>query len=111
MLVVRDWYRTTMAELITRRETVRLRAKNQLTLPEPVARALGVEPGDRFFVSFEEPDRAVLQRVPKSYAGALAGVWGSHEEAMAELRASRDEWDEPERRQLGDWNGEIRADR
>jgi hypothetical protein len=49
--------------------------------------------------------------VPKSYAGALAGVWGSHEEAMAELRAGRDEWDERERRQMGDWNGEIRADR
>ncbi|MFN8622687.1 MAG: AbrB/MazE/SpoVT family DNA-binding domain-containing protein [Chloroflexota bacterium] len=100
-----------MVIAVERRATIRLRAKNQLTLPEPVARALGAEPGDRFFVSFEAPDRVVLQRVPKSYAGALAGVWGTYEEAMAELRASRDEWDERERRQIGDWDGEIRADR
>jgi bifunctional DNA-binding transcriptional regulator/antitoxin component of YhaV-PrlF toxin-antitoxin module len=100
-----------MAMTITRRETVRLRTKNQLTLPEPITRALGAQPGDRFFISFEEPDRAILQRVPKSYAGALAGVWGTYEEAMADLRASRDEWDERERRQLGDWNGQIDGDR
>ena len=90
-----------MTLTVERRSTIRLRPKNQLTLPEPVARAVAAEVGDRFFVSVEAPGRVVLERVPRSYAGALAGVWGTEEEAMAELRASRDEWDERERRVWG----------
>ena len=85
-----------------RRSTVRLRPKNQLTMPESVVHSLRAQPGDRFFVSVEGPDRVVLERVPKSYAGALRGLWGTQEEAEAEIRTMRDEWDERERDLFGD---------
>jgi bifunctional DNA-binding transcriptional regulator/antitoxin component of YhaV-PrlF toxin-antitoxin module len=83
------------------RTTVRLRPKNQLTLPEAVARAIGAKVGDRFFISAEEPDRLVLERVPASFEGSMADVWPDLGQALEDLRTSRDEWDEHERRQLG----------
>lgn len=100
--VVLMLHHPTMTTTFERRSTIRLRPKNQLTLPEQIASAVGSEVGDRFFVSVEGPGRVVLERVPKSYAGALAGLWGTEEEWMAELRASRDEWDERERRLFGE---------
>lgn len=56
----------------------RLRAKNQLTLPEPIAHAAGLEAGDVFVVEIEaaDPDTVRLHRLRKSYAGALSGVYG-----------------------------------
>jgi bifunctional DNA-binding transcriptional regulator/antitoxin component of YhaV-PrlF toxin-antitoxin module len=104
-MVVRTPDTPTMVAMFERRTTVRLRPKNQLTLPEPIARAIGSEAGDRFFVSVEGPGRVVLERVPKSFAGALAGLWGTQEEIDAEIRAGRDEWDEREHRLLGDVAG------
>ena len=84
-----------------RSSTIRIRAKNQITIPEPIATQLGVGPGDRLFGHVDQSGQLVLRKVPRSFAGALAGLWGTEEEAMAELRASRDEWDERERRLLG----------
>jgi hypothetical protein len=81
---------------------VRLRAKNQLTLPEVVVQEGDVQVGDRFFVRTDGPGRFILQRVPKSYAGSLAGLWGTAEEATAYIREMRDEWAERERRQFGE---------
>ena len=94
-------YHPTMAVVFDRSTTIRLRPKNQITIPEALARRLGVQPGDRLFVRFEEPNGLVIRPVPKSYAGAFADIWPSLADATAEIRAMRDEWDERERRQLG----------
>jgi bifunctional DNA-binding transcriptional regulator/antitoxin component of YhaV-PrlF toxin-antitoxin module len=82
--------------------TIRLRPKNQVTIPEALTRQLDVEPGDRLFARVEAPGRLVLRKVPKSFHGALAGLWGTQEEIDAEIRAGRDEWDERERRLFGE---------
>jgi hypothetical protein len=57
----------------------RLRAKSQLTLPEPIVEASGLEEGDRFLVehSPDDPDTIRLHRIRASYAGAMADVYGA----------------------------------
>jgi hypothetical protein len=56
----------------------RLRAKSQLTLPEPIVEASGVEEGDRFLVELspDDPDTIRLHRIRASYAGVMADVYG-----------------------------------
>jgi len=70
----------------------RLRARNQLTLPEPIVAVTQAEPGDRFVVEVEadDPGTVRLRRVRESYAGALEGVYG---DAGAYLDGERDSWD------------------
>ena len=70
-----------------------MRRKNQLTLPEPIADALGVEPGDRLILSLDGPNLVTLRKAPRSLAGAFPGVWGEQPEVAAHLRELRDEWD------------------
>jgi bifunctional DNA-binding transcriptional regulator/antitoxin component of YhaV-PrlF toxin-antitoxin module len=69
----------------------RLRARNQLTLPDPIVQAAGLDEGDRFVVDIDpvEPDVVRLRRVRDSYAGALASVYG---DAQAALAAERGSW-------------------
>jgi hypothetical protein len=69
----------------------RLRARNQLTLPEPVVKAAGLREGDRFFVelSSDDPDTLKLHRIRGSYAGSLAEAYG---DAEAALREERESW-------------------
>lgn len=73
----------------------RLRAKNQITLPEAIATKAGVGVGDRFKVAFVD---GVIRLTPirTSYFGALSGVWP--EDWTDELRRDRDEWAIRERR-------------
>lgn len=68
----------------------RLRARNQLTIPDPIVQAAGLDEGDRFVVDIDpdEPDVVRLRRVRGSYAGALAAVYGDAREALAEERES-----------------------
>jgi bifunctional DNA-binding transcriptional regulator/antitoxin component of YhaV-PrlF toxin-antitoxin module len=68
----------------------RLRARNQLTLPDPIVQAAGLDEGDRFVVDIDpdEPDVVRLRRVRSSYAGALAAVYGDAEATLAEERGS-----------------------
>jgi bifunctional DNA-binding transcriptional regulator/antitoxin component of YhaV-PrlF toxin-antitoxin module len=89
-------------------ETARLRARNQLTLPERVAARLGARAGDRFIVLVEGPDSVRLVRVRQSYAGALAGLWGaSQAEADEWLREERRTW--RRRQQLYDPDEPVRG--
>jgi len=55
----------------------RLRARNQLTIPDPIVRAAGIEPGEKFVVELEpdDQDTILLRRVRNSYAGSLPGLW------------------------------------
>ncbi len=68
----------------------RLRARNQLTLPDPVVQAAGIVEGDRFVVEVDasDPDVVHLHRIRASYAGALSGIYGEIDEYVEAERAS-----------------------
>lgn len=72
----------------------RLRPKNQLTLPEPIVRALDAHPDDLlvFETDPEQPGTAQVRLVPRSFAGALTGVYGTTEEVKAFLREEHEAW-------------------
>jgi bifunctional DNA-binding transcriptional regulator/antitoxin component of YhaV-PrlF toxin-antitoxin module len=75
--------------------TARLRAKNQLTLPQEIVNEVGIEPGDRFRITAEE---GVITLVPirRSYYGAFAGLWP--DDWMEDLRREREAWSRREPR-------------
>ncbi len=68
----------------------RLRAKSQLTLPEPVVVAADVHEGDRFLIEVapDDPDTIRLHRIRDSYAGALHDVFDDTEAYLAGERAT-----------------------
>jgi bifunctional DNA-binding transcriptional regulator/antitoxin component of YhaV-PrlF toxin-antitoxin module len=68
---------------------VRLRRKNQLTVPETVLAEIGAAVGDRFLISVEG-GAVRLERVLPSYAGALADVYPA--DWAEQLRKDRDDW-------------------
>jgi bifunctional DNA-binding transcriptional regulator/antitoxin component of YhaV-PrlF toxin-antitoxin module len=68
---------------------VRLRPKNQITLPAPQLKELGAAVGDRFLLSVDT-NGLRLEPVRASYAGALEGVWSPN--WQEELRRERDSW-------------------
>jgi len=69
----------------------RIRARNQLTLPDPVVQAAGIVEGDRFVVQLDpdDPDVVHLHRIRASYAGALDGVYG---DVDAYIESERTSW-------------------
>jgi bifunctional DNA-binding transcriptional regulator/antitoxin component of YhaV-PrlF toxin-antitoxin module len=75
---------------------VYLRAKNQLTLPEPIAQELGVRSGDELILSVEESEPHVVRLRPvlRSYAGIAAGIYGSPDEVAAYIQGERASWGE-----------------
>ena len=77
-------------------ETVsQLRDRNQLTLPERVAAALGAKPGDDLLVTFDEktPGIAQLRLLPRSYAGIAGNLYGNAEERARYIAEERASWD------------------
>ncbi len=70
----------------------RLRERNQITIPDRIVKAAGIEPGETFVVELEPGDRDIvrLRRVRTSYAGALRGLYG---DADAYLDGERRSWD------------------
>ena len=72
--------------------TARLRPRNQLTLPDPIVQAAGLEEGATFVVEIdpEDPDVVRLRRVRTSYAGALKGLYQPTSEY---LEGERSGWD------------------
>jgi hypothetical protein len=74
----------------------RLRAKNQLTLPEAIVRALEAEEDDTivFETDPEQPGVARLHLVPRQFAGSLTGVYGTSEDVVAFVREERAAWGE-----------------
>jgi len=67
-----------------------LRARNQLTLPEPVVQAAGIAEGDRFVVEVTpgDPDTLRLHRIRPSYAGSLRDAYGDPVEYLDAERLS-----------------------
>jgi len=80
----------TMATIV--RARAKLRARHQLTLPDAVVRAAGIEEGETFVVEVdpERPETLRLDRMRKSYAGALRGLYGDTRRHLDELRG---DWD------------------
>lgn len=74
----------------------RLRIKNQLTLPEPIAEALGAEPNDVlvFEIDPTQPDVVLVHLVHAGFAGALTGTYGTTEEVKAFIRGEHEAWGE-----------------
>lgn len=68
----------------------RMRARNQLTLPEQVVDAADIREGDRFLVELMpgDPDTVRLHRIRSSYAGALRDVYGDSTSYIEGERAS-----------------------
>jgi antitoxin component of MazEF toxin-antitoxin module len=71
-------------------------SSNELTLPEDVMRSLGLRPGDRvvFEVDDAHPGSVRLRPIRRSYAGLLAGVYGSPGEVDDYIRGERASWSE-----------------
>jgi hypothetical protein len=57
--------------------TARLRGRNQLTLPDAIVQAVGVEEGATFLVEVDpsDPDVVRFRRIRPSYAGSLRGLY------------------------------------
>ena len=74
----------------------RLRAKNQLTLPEPIAQALGAELNDVLVFEMDptRPDVAIVHLVRAGFAGALTGTYGTTEAVKAFIREEHAAWGE-----------------
>ena len=74
--------------------TARLRSRNQLTLPDPIVQAAGLDEGATFVVELdaEDPDVVRLRRVRISYAGALKGLYEPTDEY---LEGERSGWERP----------------
>jgi len=72
----------------------RVRARFQVTLPEPVAAALAARPEDRLLFEADpaEPGVVRIRKARVSWAGAATGVFGSEEEVLAFLREERASW-------------------
>ena len=73
----------------------RLRAKNQLTLPEPVAEALHAHPDDHlvFQADPEHPQLFTVRRLRTDWAGALTGVYGTTAQVKRFLREEHEAWE------------------
>lgn len=81
---------------MTREVTVTLRDRNQLTLPDPVAKRLGVEVGDQLVITVSDDDPAAARLVPlrRSYAGVARDLYGKdHEEVLGYIDTERASWE------------------
>lgn len=72
----------------------RLRQKNQLTLPESIAEALDAHVDDVlvFETVPDAPGTAHVRLIPRRFAGALSGVYGTTDEVKAFLREEHAAW-------------------
>lgn len=72
----------------------RVRARFQVTLPEPVAAALAAGPEDQLVFEADPADPGVVRvrKARTTWAGALTGVFGSDEEVLAFLHQERASW-------------------
>jgi bifunctional DNA-binding transcriptional regulator/antitoxin component of YhaV-PrlF toxin-antitoxin module len=71
-----------------------VRVKNQLTIPHQVAERHNIVPGQQLLiVDGASEDEFTVRVIRGSYAGALAGVFGTTEENVTYVRGERESWD------------------
>lgn len=75
-----------MATTISAR--ARVRARNQITIPERIVEAAGIHEGETLIVELEpaRPDILRVRRVRESYAGALPGLYTDAHDYLEEER-------------------------
>jgi bifunctional DNA-binding transcriptional regulator/antitoxin component of YhaV-PrlF toxin-antitoxin module len=70
-----------------------VRIKNQLTIPQAVAARHGIAPGQQLIiVDGLNEDEFTVRVIRSSYAGALAGVFGTTEQNVDYVRSERESW-------------------
>jgi bifunctional DNA-binding transcriptional regulator/antitoxin component of YhaV-PrlF toxin-antitoxin module len=71
-----------------------LRDKNQVTILREVAERHKLQPGQKLVIvdDSNQPGQFVVRVIPRTYAGLLAGVFGTAEENVAYVRRERDDW-------------------
>jgi bifunctional DNA-binding transcriptional regulator/antitoxin component of YhaV-PrlF toxin-antitoxin module len=74
----------------------RLRQKNQITMPEPIVRALDAAPDDILVFETDPADPGVahVRVLPRDFAGSLTGVFGTSEETLEFVRSEHTTWGE-----------------
>jgi len=74
----------------------RLRAKNQLTLPEPIVEALEAQLDDVlvFEADPREPGVAHLHLIRHEFAGSMTGTYGTSRDVIAFIREEHAAWGE-----------------
>lgn len=74
----------------------RLRQKNQITMPEPIVRALDAAPDDILVFETDPADPGVahVRVLPRDFAGSLTGVFGTSEEVLEFVRSEHASWGE-----------------
>jgi bifunctional DNA-binding transcriptional regulator/antitoxin component of YhaV-PrlF toxin-antitoxin module len=83
---------TTVGQFTT--ASARLRPKHQLTLPQAVADALDLAPGDRLIFCLDGTSGVTVRKARESYAGAFPGMWGKTDAEVNEyIRGERDSWE------------------
>jgi AbrB family looped-hinge helix DNA binding protein len=71
-----------------------VRRKNQITIPLAIAERHGIEPGQRLvIIDNGSADEFTVRVLRTSYAGALAGIFGTTDENVAYVRTERGTWD------------------
>jgi bifunctional DNA-binding transcriptional regulator/antitoxin component of YhaV-PrlF toxin-antitoxin module len=72
----------------------RLRAKNQITVPEAIVSALEAQPNDTLIFEADVADPGVIRvrLLPRSFAGALTGTFGTSEDVKAFLDDEHEAW-------------------
>ncbi len=73
-----------------------VRKKNQVTVPKPIATALGLRAGDRLLFVIHEHERgeAHVYRMPESFAGVAPHAYGGSQNSVDFMRAEREAWGE-----------------
>jgi hypothetical protein len=74
----------------------RLRSKNQVTMPEPIVRALDAATDDTLLFETDprEPGVVHVRVLPHTFAGSLRGVFGTTDEVLEFLREEHASWGE-----------------
>ncbi len=72
----------------------RLRPKNQVTVPEPIVRALEATVDDTLVFEADpgEPGVVHVRLLPRTFAGSLRDVYGTTDEVLAFLREEHAAW-------------------
>ena len=73
-----------------------LRERNQLTLPQRLAKALGAKTGDDLLLVLDEgpPTTVRIRVLPRSYAGIAGDLYGTAEERASFIAEERATWDD-----------------
>jgi len=74
---------------------VRLRDRNQLTLPDRIVERMHLAPGDRLVAAFDvaDPEVVRLRKIRGSYAGIGATLWKDEADVRTYLEKERQDWE------------------